>query len=108
MISSSLVLALAVAASNPAANSREAFARCIKDVAKTQAATKADAATFSAALSGACKDQEAAFKSALLSADLKLGMSKAASEKAASEQIADYRLMAKEEFEDSLKTVTTP
>ena len=52
----------------------------------------------------ACKDKEAALKSALIAADLALGLKRAASEKSAAEQLADYRIMAKEDFEAAEKS----
>ena len=108
MISSALAMLLAVAASNPTAENREGFARCLKELVSSSIEKKVDAATFAATLSGGCRDKEASFKAALIRSDLATGIKRAASEKAASEQIADYRLMAKEDFEAAAKTVTTP
>jgi hypothetical protein len=108
MISSALAMLLAVAAPSATAQNREGFARCLKELVSSSIEKKVDAAGFTAALTGGCRDKEAAFKAALISSDLATGIKRAASEKAASEQIADYRLMAKEDFEAAAKPANTP
>ncbi len=108
MISSALAMLLYVAAPNATAESREAFARCLKDVVRTSLEEKKDAATFQAALASACKDKEVMLKSALVSSDVAMGLKRAASEKASAEQIADYRVMAKEDFEAAIAEASTP
>jgi hypothetical protein len=108
MISSALAMLLLAAAPNTAAQSREAYARCLKDVVRTSAEKKLEAVAFETELASACKDKEATFKTHLLSADMALGMKRAASEKALAEQISDYRAMAKEDFQAALADGNSP
>lgn len=101
MISIALASMLAVAVS-PSSESREGYARCLKDFMRASLEQKMEPAAFDAAIATACRDKQALFKTALINADLALGMKRAASEKAIGEQIADYIAMAKEDYRAEL------
>ncbi|MDP8912855.1 MAG: hypothetical protein M3N39_04675 [Pseudomonadota bacterium] len=104
MVEYTIAMLMVAAAPNATAESREAFARCLKDHVRASLEQKASAETFGSSLAAACKDKEAALRNALIAADLALGLKRAASEKSAAEQLADYRIMAKEDFEAAEKS----
>ncbi len=94
----SLTIALLVAAPNATAASREAYARCLKDFARTSLEKKTEPTAFETEIAAACKDKEALLKTALIRDNSAMGMKAAASEKNSVEQIADYLAMAKEDY----------
>jgi hypothetical protein len=102
MMSSALVTMLLVAA-NPTAQARESYARCLKDFVREGVEKKLEAAAFESAFAAACRDKEAAFKNARVTADVAMGIKRAAAEKGLAEEITDYRSMAKEDFVDAIK-----
>ena len=104
MVEYTLAMLMIAAAPNATSENREAFARCLKDHVRTSLEQKVDAAAFGSSLAAACKDKEAALRNALIAADLAMGLKRAASEKSAAEQLADYRIMAKEDFEAGVKS----
>ena len=110
MISSALAMLLLVAAAgkNPAAQSREGFARCLKDFVRTSAEKKMEAPAFETALAAACRDKEALFKNTMVSAEVQLGVKRAVAEKGLQEEIKDYRTMAKEDFQAELASSSSP
>lgn len=109
MISVALATLLLTAAPNNAAESREAYARCLKDFMRSSLEQKMEAAAFDTALAGACQDKQALFKTTMVNADVAMGMKRPASEKAIAEQIADYVAMAKEDYRAELAaTAKTP
>jgi D-alanyl-D-alanine dipeptidase len=101
MISIALVSMLAGAGS-PSSEGREAYARCLKEFKRVSLEQKMEPAAFDAAVATACRDKQLLFKTALINADVAMGMKRAASEKAIGEQIADYIAMAKEDFRAEL------
>ena len=103
MVESAIAMLMLVAAPNAMKENREAYAKCLKDVVRTSIDKKVDSAAFGTTLATACKDKEQALKASLLAADAAIGLKRAASEKISEEQIADYRLMAKEDFEAAPK-----
>jgi hypothetical protein len=107
MISVVVALLLPIAADNPA-KSRDAYARCLKDFVRTSVEKKMDAAGFTAALNGACRDKEALFKNVMVSSEVAIGIKRAVSEKGVSDEINDYRSMAKEDFEAALASAPKP
>jgi heme oxygenase len=108
MISSALAMLLLAAAPNGAAQSREAYARCLKDVVISSVEKKLEAVAFDAALASACRDKETLFKTQMISADMGMGIKRPSAEKAMSEEIADYRNMAKEDFKAALADSPKP
>lgn len=108
MISTALALMLLYAAPGATSESREAYARCLKDFVRNSAEQKMEPAVFDTAISTACKDKEALLKSALTAADLAMGLKRAASEKSTSEQIADYLSMAKEDYKADFEASSKP
>ena len=103
MVHTAMAMMLLMAAPDAMKQSRENFGRCLKDVVRTSIEKKIDLAAFSTSLGEACKDKEQALRATLLAADAAMGLKRAASEKATDEQIADYRMMAKEDFEVGIK-----
>lgn len=114
MISSALAMLLLMAApapaagKNPAAQSREGFARCLKDFVRASAEKKMDAAAFESALSAACRDKETLFKNTMVSSEVALGIKRAVAEQGIQGEIADYRAMAKEDFQAELTLASSP
>ncbi len=107
MTSTVLAMLLLYAAPNATSESREAYARCLKDFVRKSAEAKMEPAAFNSAIATACKDKEALLKTALNRDNAATGMKAAAADKNSSEQIADYLSMAKEDyrygFEDAAK-----
>jgi D-alanyl-D-alanine dipeptidase len=97
-----IALASMLTAASPSSDSRESFARCVKDFTRASLEQKMEAAAFDAAVANACRDKQALFKTALVNADVAMGLKRAASEKAIGEQIADYISMAKEDYRAEL------
>ena len=102
MISIALALTLAAAGGSSPSQSREGYARCLKDFIGASVEKKMEPAAFDAAVAAACQDKLALFKAALASADAALGIKPAASAKATGEEIADYIAMAKEDYRAEL------
>ena len=102
MISYALATMMLVAAPNTAPV-RQSYARCLKEFVREGVEKKMEVAAFSAAFDTACRDKEASFKNAQISADVAMGLKRAASEKAVTAEISDYRAMAKEDYEAALK-----
>jgi hypothetical protein len=98
----SIALALFVAAGSPSSEGREGYARCLKEFMRSSLEQKMEPAAFDGAVVSACRDKQSLFKTALINADLAMGMKRAASEKAIGEQIADYISMAKEDYRAEL------
>ena len=109
MIPSAFAMLLVLAApGNPAAQSREGYARCLKDLVRSSLEKKLDAAGFETALSAACRDKEAAFKAAMVSSEVALGVKRAVAEQGIQSEITDYRSNAKEDFEAELSSAPKP
>jgi hypothetical protein len=103
MISSAIAMLLLVAApGNPASQSRDGYANCLRELVRTSAEKKLDASAFDAALGSACRDKEASFKNAMVESEVKVGIKRAVAEQGIQQEIADYRVMAKEEFQAEL------
>ena len=110
MISSALAILLLVVAAgkNPAAQSREGYASCLKNFVRASAEKKMDASAFEAALAAACRDKEALFKNTMVSSEVALGVKRAVAEKGIQEEISDYRSSAKEDFQAELTLASSP
>lgn len=108
MISAAVTMLLLVAAPEPPAKSRAAYARCLKDLARTSLEKKLNAAAFDAALAAACRDKEALFKTSLVSAEVAMGVKRAVAEQGILEEIASYRSGAQEEYRAELASAPTP
>ena len=108
MISTALALMLLYAGPNATSESREAYARCLKDFVRNSAEQKMEPAAFNTAIVTVCKDKEAALKAALTASDLAMGLKRAASQKSTAEQIADYLSMAKEDYKADFDASSKP
>jgi hypothetical protein len=108
MISSALAMLLLAAAPNGAAQSREAYARCLKDVVKASVEKKLEAVAFDTALASACRDKETTFKINMVSSEVAMGIKRTVSEKGMADEIADYRNTAKEDFQAALADAPKP
>ena len=101
MISYALATMMLVAASNTAPV-RQSYARCLKEFVREGVEKKMEVAAFSAAFDSACRDKEASFKNAMVESEVKVGIKRAVAEQGIQQEIADYRVMAKEEFQAEL------
>ena len=108
MISLALATMLMTAAPGAPTQSREGYARCLKDFIQTSLQQKMEPTAFDAAISSACQDKQALFKSAMVASQMAEGMKRPASEKAIGEEIADYLSMAKEDYRAELAAIKTP
>ena len=109
MISSAIAMLLVFAApGNPASQSREGYARCLKEFVRSSVEKKMDKASFESAFAAACRDKEAAFKAAMVSSEVSMGIKRAVAEQGIQAEITDYRSMAKEDFQTELASAPTP
>ena len=108
MISAAVAMLLLGAAAEPPAKSREAYARCLKDLARTSLEKKMDAAAFDTALAAACRDKEALFKTSLVGSEVAMGVKRAVAERGIQEEIASYRTEAKEGYRAELASAPQP
>ena len=104
MISSAIAMLLLVAAApaDPARESRDGYANCLKEFVRSAAEKKMDAASFDSGLAAACRDKEALFKTTMVASEVKLGIKRGVAEQGIQQEISDYRSMAKEEFQAEL------
>ena len=108
MISSATAMLLLVAAPETPGETRGAYSRCLKEFVQASLDKKLDAAMFDAAFAAACQDKEVRLKSLLIKSGVSVGMKPRESEKATSEEISEYRLMAKEDFQAQLASAPKP
>jgi hypothetical protein len=96
------VLALAIAAPNPASIDapRRAFAACLKTFEGNQLRAKVDAAAYATAVKGACSTEAQALSDALVKYDVAMGNKRAAAEANAVRDLDDYRLTSEERYRD--------
>ena len=102
MISSAIAMLLMASAPQASQDTRGDYSRCLKDFRKTSLDRKLDAVAVDTAFASACQDKEAVFRAAQIKSGVALGMKRAESEKATSEEIAEYRSLAKEEYRAEL------
>ena len=100
MISSALAMMLLVAAPDASGQARKDFARCINQFVKDGVEKKMEPGAFDGAIDSACKDKEAAFQAALVGGYVSTGVKRPEAERMVVEQIADYRITAKESFRE--------
>ncbi len=108
MISSAIAILLAVAAAEDPVEVRRAYSRCLKEFVQTSLDKKVELVAFDSAFASACQDKEVRLKAMLIQSGITKGMKRNISEKATAEEIADYRIMAKEEFQSQLETTPKP
>ena len=101
-----LVVALALAAPNPASIDapRKAYASCIKAFESNQLRAKVDPAAYEAAVKAACPSEAAAFTEALVRYDVAMGTKRASATANAARDVDDYRLSSVERDRDLLGT----
>jgi hypothetical protein len=100
-----IVMALHLAAADPA-EVRKSYMACLSTFAKESAKKKMSLKEFEAALAGACKSEETAFRKAAVDFDVARGIGRRTSESGVNDELVDMRLSAKERFE--LETEEVP
>jgi hypothetical protein len=108
MISSALAMLLAVAAAENPVQVRGDYSRCIKQFIRSSVEKKLEPASFDTAFAAACQDKEVRLKALLIKTGLSMGMKPKESEKATAEELSDYRVMAKEDFQAELASAPKP
>jgi hypothetical protein len=97
-----LVLALALAAPNPASIDapRNAFRACLKTFESNQMRAKVAADAYSTAVKSACPTEAQALSDALIKYDVAMGNKRAAAQENAQRDVDDYRLTSEERYRD--------
>ncbi len=96
------VLALALAAPNPAAIDapRRAFATCLKTFESNQMRAKVAVDAYSTAVKAACPSEAQALSDALVKYDVAMGTKRPAAAANAQRDVDDYRLTSEERYRD--------
>lgn len=99
-----LVIALALAAPNPASLNapRQAYAACLKTFEVNQLKAKVAPEAYEAAIKAACQAEAAAFTEALIRYDTAMGTKRAAATSNAQRDLEDYQLTSVERYRDRL------
>jgi hypothetical protein len=97
-----LVLALALAAPNPASIDapRKAYAACLKTFEGNQLRAKVDAVAYASAVKTACPGEAQALADALVKYDVAMGNKRASAQANAERDLDDYRLTSEERYRD--------
>ena len=97
-----LVLALALAAPNPASIDapRNAFRACLKSFESNQMRANVAADAYSAAVKSACPTEAQALSDALIKYDVAMGNKRTAAQENAQRDVEDYRLTSEERYRD--------
>ena len=97
-----LVLALALAAPNPASIDapRSAFRACLKSFESNQMRANVAADAYSAAVKSACPTEAQALSDALIKYDVAMGNKRTAAQENAQRDVEDYRLTSEERYRD--------
>jgi len=104
-------LLLAVAAPSPmaaAADTREAFAKCLRTDLKKSLEAKKTAADYEAAIKTVCQTEREAFRKAVITLDKSGGDSDADAAEDADMQVEDYHANFVEKFVDYSESGTLP
>ena len=98
------VLALALAAPNPAAIDapRHAFATCLKSFESNQLRAKVAVDAYSGAVKAACPAEAQALTDALVKYDVAMGTKRASALSNAERDVDDYRLTSEERYRDTM------
>jgi len=99
-----LVMALALAAPNPASIDapRKAFATCLKGFESNQLRAKVAVDAYSTAVKSACPAEAQALADALVKFDVAMGTKRAAALANAERDVDDYRLTSEERYRDNM------
>jgi hypothetical protein len=99
-----LVLALALAAPNPATIDapRNAFRACLKTFETNQMKAKIAADAYSTAVKSACPTEAQALSDALVKFDVAMGTKRASAVANAARDVDDYRLTSDERYRDMM------
>lgn len=110
MISHAVAFALLVAAApaDPAKMPRKDYVRCLENETRSKLEAKAAPEAFDQAVGPACAASEAAFKNALISANMASGLKRPEAEQEASMEAADYLANAKDMYREYQETETRP
>jgi hypothetical protein len=98
------VLALALAAPNPAAIDapRRAFATCLRSFESNQLKAKVAVDAYSTAVKAACPAEAQALEDALVRFDVAMGTKRPSAMANAQRDVDDYRLTSEERYRDTM------
>lgn len=102
MISTFLAVSLMAAAPMPAAPQRQQFSSCLRAFMNAKLEERMEAAAFETALAAACRDQEAAYKTAYIGAAIRAGDSRSVAERDANLEAEDLRTNFLSIYRDAL------
>lgn len=88
------------------ATARRDYSSCLSDFMKKGVKEKMEAATFESGLIPACAAKEAAFRSAVVAADMAAGIKRAEAEGNAKFEVEDLQTNIKETFRDTMTPKT--
>ncbi len=97
-----LVMALALAAPNPASIDapRKAYASCLKTFESNQLKAKVDPVAYETAVKSACQPEAASFTAALVAYDVAMGTKRASATANAARDVEDYQLTSVDRYRD--------
>jgi len=99
MISSLLAVALLWAPPpDPSIAARKAYSNCLNQFVKTTSEKKMAPAEFDTLIDTACPDKAASFRTIMVTADVKRGISRKTAEQGVEDELADFRSSAKETY----------
>ena len=91
MILSVIAVSLMLPAQLPAATQRHQFATCLRTFTNEKVQARMPAAEFETALAAACREQEAAYRTAYVAAAIRTGDSRSRAEQDANIEVEDLR-----------------
>lgn len=91
MISSVVAVSLMLAVQMPGGAQRQQFANCLRAFMNEKIQERMEAEAFETALAGACREQEAAYRTSYVAAAVRTGDSRARAEQDANIEVQDLR-----------------
>jgi hypothetical protein len=98
MLSSLLAAALLWAPPDPSIAARKAYSNCLNEFVKTNSEKKLAPAEFDTLIDTACPDKAASFRTIMVGADVKRGISRKTAEQGVEDELTDFRSSAKETY----------
>jgi hypothetical protein len=99
MISSLLAVALLWAPPpDPSIAARKAYSNCLNQFVKTTSEKKLAPTEFDTLIDTACPDKAASFRTIMVTADVKRGISRKTAEQGVEDELTDFRTSAKESY----------
>jgi hypothetical protein len=103
----SIVLAsMLLAQGGTASQARHAYGECLRQIMKTNLDTKTDPAAFDTAVAAGCAAEGAAYRNAVLAAEIAAGSNRADAEDLANSEIQDLKANISDLYRANLEALT--